>query len=407
MDHQRDDQRMDTMQADIARAILAVETGQPIEGTSMEEWEAAIEKARKAREKESKLKKQSVSDAWDQTDIYRVCFNAMRKENISMKMWQRTYEGVFFAVSVIRGVEMTMTPQELKDAPVPKNNNGTEQWGQRKIRVARSKATPQVNDILSGKSMMMSATEMADVYAAMSKIQKELQPKGFATSNTKELEAINTLNKLLKLTDFLEFEHGIEGRENDGFSRVIDNNSNTTKTYVADQVKSSVVMKDGRGNCHSTVGKLLPILLDNRSVTCIVMDKTWKTVLVVWFLHGKDACEFLEKFDKSQEIRPVVSPKITSEHAFYKEFQSKKYRYNISEPAECERLLEAKIEFAKNVNSRRETYEFWNEDESQMCASHFKEQKIINAMNEKLSVYEISAKKHVEDTLRPVNCDTL
>jgi hypothetical protein len=152
----------------------------------MKEWNAAIEKARKAREKELKLKKKSVSDAWDQTDIYRILLCAIRGVKISMTMWKRMYEGVFFAVSVIRGVEMTMTPQELADAPVPVDRDGYKNWGFRKINVAGTDATPRLNDILTGNSKLMSATELADVYAARSKMHKENNPKGSINSLTKD-----------------------------------------------------------------------------------------------------------------------------------------------------------------------------------------------------------------------------
>jgi hypothetical protein len=233
-----------------------------------------------------------------------------------------------------------------------------------------------------------------------------------STASPKTRDAIDALHKFIKLPKHLEFQHGIENRTSDGFYIFIGDNSNTDATekkYVADQVKSAGIGKNGTANFHITVGEALQILLDGRSVTFIAMetpndpDERWSVVLVVWFLYGDEACEMLKKFDKSQEIRPVVSPQRNSEHAFTKEFQSEKYRYNISEPAECQRLRDAKIEFAKNVNSRRETYEFWNENESQMGASHYKEQKIINAMNERLCGYGISAKKYVDDNYTKVD----
>jgi hypothetical protein len=402
------------MRADIALAILAVEIGQPIKGTSMKEWEAAIEKARKARISELELKKKTIKGAWEQTEIYRILLIAIRGVNISKQMWKRMYEGVFFAVTVIRGVEMRMTPQELADAPVPVDSNGTERWGQRNIKVARSKATPQIDSILSEHTKMMSATELADVNATKSKILKENNPKGSINSLTKERQAIDALNKRLDLSEYLECEHGIEGRKNDIFYRINDKTSNTDTTekkYVADQVKSAGEYDDGKANFNITVGEILQKLLDGQSVTLIAMEipndpeEPWSVVRVVWFLYGKDACEMLKKFDKTQKITPVVLQKAKSRTQFTNEFQSKKYRYNVSEPEECERLRNAKIEFAsmKNVSARRETYKFWNCDESQMCANHFKEQLIINAMDERLQVFEMSAKKHVDDNYSKVD----
>jgi hypothetical protein len=392
------------IQADIARAIMAVECYEPIEGTSSEEWEAAIAKAEESRIFESESEENvKQSGARIQADIYRTQLNVIRGENISMEDWKSTYEGNFFGTHV-RGVKLLTTPKEFADAPVPEDRNGHRDLGKMMVKVSRGDVveTKRLCHIMSGATKLLSATEKADVKAAMIKILKENNPKGSINTNTKELVAIKALNTRLELTDFLEYKDGIESRKKDGFSRVIDNTEETEKKYVAEQVKASGV-RNGSGNFNSTVGKFLPILLDGGSVVCIVMDKTWSVPLVVWYLHGEEAIEMLEKFDKSQRIQPVISPKKSSEHAFYIEFQSKKFRYNISDPAECKRLRDAKIEFAKNVNSRRETYEFWNCDKSQMSPCNYKEQLIINAMNEKLQVFNVFAKKHVEDNYSKVD----
>jgi hypothetical protein len=357
------------MLSDITRAIMAVERLKPTKGTSMKEWNIAIEDARKAREDESRSRDNfSVKRAWLQANVYRIQLNIIRGENICLEDWKRTYEGVFIAVTIIRGVEMRMTPQELKDAPVPVDSKGAKRWGFRNIKVVRDNvpSTPRINNILSGGNKMLSATERADVNAAKSNIQKENNPKGTITI-TKLRRAIDAMHEITGLSKYLEFKFGIECRRNALIYRVIDDTDDTEKKYVADRVKSSGV-SDGRANFNIPVGKVLQRLLDGQSQTFIAMDNRRKTVRAIWFLYGEDACEMLKKFDKNLIIQLGITPKNKSKNLFSNAFNSEKYRYNISEPAERERLLNAKIEFASvnNVNANRETEEFWNSDKSQM-----------------------------------------
>jgi hypothetical protein len=288
---------------------------------------------------------------------------------------------------------------------VPVDSKGAKRWGFRNIKVVRDNvpSTPRINNILSGGNKMLSATERADVNAAKSNIQKENNPKGTITI-TKLRRAIDAMHEITGLSKYLEFKFGIECRRNALIYRVIDDTDDTEKKYVADRVKSSGV-SDGRANFNIPVGKVLQRLLDGQSQTFIAMDNRRKTVRAIWFLYGEDACEMLKKFDKNLIIQLGITPKNKSKNLFSNAFNSEKYRYNISEPAERERLLNAKIEFASvnNVNANRETEEFWNSDKSQMCASHFKEQLIVNAMNEKLREYGVFAKKHVDDNSTKVD----
>ena len=117
------------------------------------------------------------------------------------------------------------------------------------------------------------------------------QPKGIATGNNSESKAIDDLDILINISDYICREHLYEHRLYDIAYCAIDNDINK-EVFVADQVKSSRVNENGQLNFQVTNGSLTVYemlkKLENGSLTCIGQKRDG-TVDVVWFLPSRFA----------------------------------------------------------------------------------------------------------------------
>jgi hypothetical protein len=365
------------------------------------EYHAAFVEAEKARARDP-----SVSRAWKLAEPYRIARGAARGKDISFRDWQRSHDGVTTALRVC-GFTLLTTAEELATANVPPNGI----WGYRKVDVARGDVVRigvRINDLLNGKSKLMSDEEKDEANAQRRAKQKAAQPKGVATSTEIETKAINDLHALIGLEDHLEIVHGMEFRCADVLMRPHSSggiNDSGEEPYVGDQVKSSHVRSDGQENFNIDVGQACRIIgggnfvgrsgkviavWKKMSLTLIGMDSKGAPT-VVWFLWGEKALDMLVDFPDGQTFRPRLFLRRTSTNTFTEAMNSPEWRYDVGQGSEAtkmserRRLLEAKCAFATSDYAAKETLRFWHDDLSQIpLDSHRKEQLILNGLAELL-----------------------
>jgi hypothetical protein len=365
------------------------------------EHHAALVEAEKARARDP-----SISRAWKMAEPYRIARGAAQGKDISGRDWRRSHDGVTMALRVC-GFTLLTTAEEL--ANVPPNGD----WGHRKVDVARGDVVRigvQINDLLNGKSKLMSDEEKDEANAQRRAKQKAAQPKGVATSTEIETKAINDLHALIGLEDRMEIVHGTEFRCADVLMRPRSSggiNDSGEQTYVGDQTKSAHVQRSGKvffnhidvgkacliiggGDFVGKSGKVIAVW-KKMSLTLIGMDSDGVPT-VVWFLWGQRAMDMLRKFPKGQRFTPVLFLKRKSTNKFTEALNSPEWRYDIAghgseatNQSERRRLLEAKCVFATSDYAAKETIRFWHYDFSQIpLDSHRKEQLILGRLAEQL-----------------------
>jgi hypothetical protein len=262
---------------------------------------------------------------------------------------------------------MVTTKEEFDAMEIPKDRNGIKNYIWRKIIVSKndiiSKPT-SIQNLLSGNSSLKTDEEMQKVYTKIGVTLSNSQPKGIATNNNSESKAIDDLDKLISISDYVHRFHLYENRLYDMVYTTNDNDI-YSNNFVADQIKSSRVKENGKLGFgeNLTISKMLSIL-QTGSLTCIGKKRD-NEVDVVWFFYGIDSINILKKFKITQIFCPTLHLKLKSNNEFTNDINDPMFRFDVAKSyEECHRLLVKKLEFIKI--GIKQSLMFWNEDDSQI-----------------------------------------
>lgn len=234
-----------------------------------------------------------LSDIWKAIDDKRLEVKMGKHE------WKQSFEGVKAAIEYI-GLKMITTKEELDELEVPLDRNGIKKYGYRIIEISKngivSKAA--IKSILNGFNSLKTDEEMQVLHKKLGIDRSLAQPKGTHISNNAELKSIDDLDELIGIRKYVNRHHLVEFRLYDIAYSLIDDIDD--EVFVADQVKSGRVDKDGRVKFCGSKGIInvceIISILKNGSLTCIGKNK-YDKIDVVWFLYGIDAINILSKFE--------------------------------------------------------------------------------------------------------------
>lgn len=302
------------------------------------------------------------------SDVWAAVEESRKLHKMMVIEWKHSYVGVTAALEHV-GLTMITTEEEFDALTIPVRRN--QKWYQdRLVCVSKngivSKPT-MIGSLLSGNSALQTPAEWAAFYSRQSDSKSILFPTGEASSNAKEMSAIDKLDELLVTKTKLHREHLLENRLADAAYCLLREDT-SSDVFAADQVKSSGAYRGGVtfhcGPAVMTVANMIKILADNMSLTCIGMKEDGE-VDVVWFFQGRNAISALSKLEATYGFRAQLHLVRTSAHPFTKFINQAEYRFNVGSSAtECSRLLEAKVHFAKT--GHKFTLNFLNEDDSQI-----------------------------------------
>jgi hypothetical protein len=303
-----------------------------------------------------------ISDIWKAIDDKRI-LSKMGKHK-----WFQSYEGIKAAIEYI-GLKIITTKKELDAMEVPIDKNSIKHYGWRKINVSRDGIISNVgiNSLLGNYSTLRTDEEMKEIYKKVGTTLSLQQPKGIPTANNLESKAIDDLDILIGISDYIHREHLFEFRLYDMAYCMINDDINA-EIFVSDQVKSSKVAENGAvyfRQLNSALSiKIMISILENGSLTCIGKTREDK-VDVVWFFYGINAINILKAFNINQTFNPTLHLKRKSNNEFINKMNDPMFRFDVGKSSEeCNRLLENKIEFIKIGN--KHSLIFWNEDDSQI-----------------------------------------
>ena len=347
-----------------------------------------------------------LSDIWKEIDDKRI------ESKMKEFAWKQSYEGIKAAIEYI-GLKLETTKNELDTMEIPVNNrDGKKRYNQRNIKVSKNGiiSTGRISDLITGKNSLKTKEEMNEIYKNVGVTQSLKQPKGITTSQNVESKAIDDLDILIGLSEFVSREHLFENRLYDMSYCMIDDIDGHDRTsqevFVADQVKSSGIRISGQVffsmiNGLLNVGKMISIL-ENGSLTCIGKNQDDK-VDVVWFFYGVNDIDILKGFKITQIFAPILHLQVKSYNEFTNKMNDPMFRFDVGKsPEECNRLLEKKLEFIKYGNKHSLT--FWNEDDSQIpCENHRIEQRSMNMTRTACNTIDIKVEKKHEDSYGPVD----
>jgi hypothetical protein len=339
-----------------------------------------------------------ICDVWEAIDDQRISFK------MGKYAWGQSYEGVKTAIKYI-GLTMITTKEELDIMNIPLDRKGIKNYIRRKIVVSKngiiSKPT-SIEHLLSGNSSLKTDEEMQKVYTKIGITLSNSQPKGIATNNNSESRAIDEMDKLIGISDYVYRSHLYENRLYD-MAYSMNGNDICSNNFVADQIKSSRVKENGILGFgeNLTISKILSIL-ENGSLTCIGKNQD-NEVDVVWFFYGIDSINILKKFKITQIFCPTLHLKLKSYNEFTLAMNNPMFRFDIRKSEiECNRLLQKKLEFIKN--GPKHLLIFWNEDDSQIpLKNHRIEQHSLNMTRSICNTIGIKVEKIHEDSYGPVD----
>ena len=299
--------------------------------------------------------------------------------------WKRSYNGVASALFVLE-FQLLTTPDELSAMVILPRCGG---WGARKVAVARGSimCTVKINAILTGNTKMQTAAEKAATNARMSVNMKASRPCGVATTQKQETSVTNALYMRIGLQCAI---FNIEFRLADVLIAV------PQLLYAGDQTKTSNMGDNGRLNfslnirdarliigggnfiSNSTGNVKSDVVWQRMSLTLIAMVAG--VIKVVWYLRGQEALDMMKPFPEDQKFHLRLYLKRPSCHAFMKEINDSKWRFNVgasiaaTAESECARLFEAINAFTTGDFAAKKPIEFWNYDRSQIpLVNHRKE----------------------------------
>lgn len=296
-------------------------------------------------------------------DIW-VSIDHLRPDGMGEREFRRTYSATKAAMEFL-GYKMKTTVEEFDLTIVP-TYEGYPKYMERKIIVIRdgieSKPT-QIAGLISGYSSLKTDAEMKIVYKKASEKTKSMQPKGIATNNNKEKDAIDALNNLLQCETYFDVQHNAEARNSDVAYKL----KNDTE-FIGFQAKTSSVDTEGRLHFGTTAGDMVGYLKDGLCVYCIGLTNNRERISVVWIFHGDNAMTMLENF-KDKCFTPMVTLKFKTSKQFTLAYNKQEYRYEIGTEfenhlSERQRLLEQMKEIVKNGTKR--SLDFLNTDKSQI-----------------------------------------
>jgi hypothetical protein len=341
-----------------------------------------------------------IGDIWKAVDDQRKDFK------MSKYVWNKSFEGVKAVIKYI-GLTMITTKEELDAMEIPMEKNGTKRYSHRKIDVSKNGIISKscINSILSGNNGLRTKAERDVIFKNVGILQSISQPKGISTTNNKESKAIDNLNILIGISDYIHSEHLFENRLYDMAYCMIGDDINE-KVFVADQVKSSRVGENGcvyfsGSNGMLTVGDIISIL-ENGSLTCIGKNQDNK-VDVVWFFNGIDNINVLQKFNTKKTFNQILHPKVKSSNEFTLSMNDPLIRFNIGKSSEeCHRLHKKKLEYIKI--GIKHSLTFWNEDDSQIpLLNHRIEQRSFNMTRNSCKNINIKVERVHNNSYGPVD----
>ena len=343
-----------------------------------------------------------ISDIWKAIDDQRILSKMDKRE------WKQSFEGTKTAIEYI-GLKMITTKKELDEMEVPIDRMNVKRYMGRKINVSRNGIISNVgvNSLLGGYSTLRTDEEMKEIYKKVGINLSLQQPKGIPTANNLESKAIDDLDILIGIYDYIHREHLFEHRLYDMAYCINGNNLDVdSDIYVANQVKSSKISENGvvsfRESNSALSTKTMLSILENGSLTCIGKTRDDK-VDVVWFFYGNNAINILKTFNINQTFNPTLHLKRNSNNEFTNKMNDSMFRFDVGKSSEeCKRLLEQKIEFIKT--GIKHSLTFWNEDDSQIPhESHRIEQKSFNMTRTACNMINIEVKKRHQDAYGPVD----
>jgi hypothetical protein len=337
-------------------------------------------------------------------------WKAINDKRILSKMgkfeWVRSYEGNKSAIEYI-GLKMITTKDDFDEIEIPIDRNGKKNYGWRKINVSRNGITKfaRIDHLLTGESSLKTKEEMHEINTKRGVDLSTTRPKGFSTTNDSESKAIDDLDNLIGISNYTQREHLNELRLYD-IAYCMKNDDINAEVFVADQIKSSRVNKDGHlnltGSNSSIIVNEMISILQTGSLTCIGKTRD-NQVDVVWFFYGIDAINVLNKFEPKQGFHPIMHLTKKSFNDFTNAMNDQMFRFDVGKSSEeCNRLLQQKLEFIKN--GTKHSLIFWNEDDSQIPSKeHRIEQHSMNMTRTACNSFDINVEKKHENSYGPVD----
>ena len=342
-----------------------------------------------------------VSDIWKAIDDKRI-LSKMGKHK-----WRQSFEGVKAAIEYI-GLIMVTTKEEFDKLEIPINRTLDKQYNYRKIEVSKNDilSKSRISDLLSNNNSLKTAEEMKVIYKKLGVNQSLYQPKGMILYINSESKAINDLDALIGLPNYVHRVHLYECRLFDMAYCMINNDINE-EVFTAEQVKNARIRENGQVNFHESSSNMLTVktmisILKNGSLTCIGKNQDDKPS-VVWFLYGIDTINILKEFNDTQTFTPRLNLMRKSNNKFTIAMNDTMFRFDVEKSSEeCNRLLERKLEFIKN--GIKHSLQFLNEDDSQIpCENQRIEQRSLNMTRTACNTISIKVEKRHEYSYGPID----
>ena len=306
-----------------------------------------------------------------QNDVWKAV-DDKRPEGMRQHKWRHSHAGIEAALAH-KGYELITTQEELDNMAVPRSSLNKACFMYRKVAVTRNglQSSPtSISGLLSGNSGLLTMEELTIVRDSVSADRIAAQPKGVTLNNDKESLAVDDLDAMIQIEQVLYREHLMECRLAD-IAYAVQGSDLASEVYVADQVKTSRVAKNGVLTMHHggygkvlKVGSMIGMLKKSMSLTCIGLTAVGD-VSVVWFFADEGALAMLSTFDTEQNFCPVLKLKKKSLHPFTMAYNSPEFRFDVGASAdECARLRQRKLDHA--VNGVKRTLLYLNEDDSQI-----------------------------------------
>ena len=307
------------------------------------------------------------NDVWKQIED-------KKPANIGKKAWRQCYEGVKAVIESL-GLKMVTSGEEFDKLEVPsekkKDGHVGKQYMYRKIVISKDgrKSQPtRISDILRGNSSFLTEAEKlaADVQRCLAVTAK--QRKGISVNCLSEMKSSADLDAMIGVDTVLHRVPLFEFRLSDVaycfLGDPLDDN-----VFVADQIKSSKVDKDGclhfkHAGDRIKVSRMVKILETGSTLTCI--GKNIDDIPdVVWFFNGAEAIDTLRKFPEERTFHPRLHLKCISPCAFTAAMNNAQFRFDIGmSDDEKNRLLQRKVQAVKY--GKKHSLEYLNEHESQI-----------------------------------------